>query len=170
MFKKKKALILIGAAFILVMLALNFNMVSPGKRIITLKSYDTPQQAFYMQVSAAAVPIEKDLDLVPVDATNALYAAVTEKGDVVAAHMWLKGDRYYYPGSFLIVSGEALRAGEQAEIREGFLYAGNGKCSGSFSFTLSLSAPEDGRNAQKLYGAGDLGTVYLIWETGPVES
>ena len=75
MFKKKKALILIGAAFILVMLALNFNMVSPGKRIITLKSYDTPQQAFYMQVSAAAVPIEKDLDLVPVDATNALYAA-----------------------------------------------------------------------------------------------
>ena len=170
MFKKKKLLILIGAAFILVMFALNFNVVSPGKRIVTLKSFATPQQAFYMQISAAAVPIAKDLDLVPVDATNALYAAVTEKGDVVAAHMWLKGDRYYYPGSFLIVSGQALRAGEPAENREGFLYAENGKCSGTVTFTLSLSEPKDGRNVQKLYGVGDLGTVYLIWETGPGKS
>ncbi|MBR5409154.1 MAG: hypothetical protein IK104_00650 [Clostridia bacterium] len=168
--RQTKLFIALGAVFVLVMVALNFSMVSPGKRIITLKSYSTPADAFYAQISSDAVPVSKDLGTVKIDDDNAVYVALTEDGNVLAAQMWVRNDRYFYPGAFQLVPADSLKNGEAPEPIESYTYGSGGKCTGALTFTLSLSEPQDASRFEKLYGAGGLGVVYLIWQTAPAES
>ncbi len=158
---RNKILIAVGAVFVIVVIALNFSSVDPGKRISTVKTFASPKEALFSQVAAAAVPVSRDLGLVRIDGTNAVYVAETERGEVVAAGMWVRDGKYFYSGSFVVASSDVLRSGEGSDEADAFLYGEDGKCTGSLRFALTAKKPVGG-NAEPVYGA-ETGTVYLVW-------
>jgi len=162
--RKGPVLIVIAAVFILAMIGFNYSVVRPGVKVFSIRRYDSPRQAFQTLVPGEAVPVERELGTVQIDRNNVVAVFSTEGGGVAIAQLWEKGGKYFYIGTFRLLTAQALKT-EEPETVSSFTYGEDGKCTGTLIYRLCLEKDaQDSFEAQAFYGGGPEGTVYLQWQ------
>lgn len=164
--KRKTPIFLISLVFVVIVIAMNFSIVSPGKVAFSVKRYNSPKEAFQALVPEEAVQIERNLGYVAVDAYNGVYVAVTSNEEVLLAQMRAKGEKYFCVGVFSLIPAEEIAAVLSDEDRiASYYYKDSGGALGTLSFGLQTAEVRDGEgNYKEFYRVGDLDTVYFVWQ------
>ncbi len=109
--KKNKVFIAVGI-ILLVLVVLIFgegvSILSPNF-IYTTKFYRKPAIAFEREVSG--VNIEEDISIYSFDENNCFYIALTSDSDLLVSKMYTKNNRYFYAGTYYIISLDNIKEG-----------------------------------------------------------